>query len=429
MQKVRKIWDGPHNTREAAVTTLPSERKDRAPIDNRQSTNGLQRTDPDLLETETIASLRQKIKEVDHETTLLKQRHSHEQAEQKNAFEAEIHKLQLQVFQDLRGDCFQPEDDTTITHGFMRIQNTILMFAKEYASDSLADLASQPEWVATELTHALNACEVASFSPTNSLSRLAQVRHMTRLCLTGLLSSAVHTMALDNPFFFMSDSLQASFDELPDQLQGLSNRIDPADAFHNTFHMISDGNNTALLHDCSRTDAQPVDPGKAHIWRSDTLRALTPDKQDTSIGACQLRDHVQSELVDKCAREADLFEHGPARLLMTQADDTLNDVRRQKLRKVFKDAGGFAMGLWTQRTGIEYRFRQEPADQNFLISSPFMQAHPLHKLDNPDDHSLDGAPVRLVLQPTVLRLGTHGAESYDQKSVWAKALVWIDTHG
>jgi hypothetical protein len=151
----------------------------------------------------------------------------------------------------------------------------------------------------------------------------------------------------------------------------------------------------------------------AHIWRSDTLRALRSNRQG-----------LQDELVKRCRYEADTFEKAAA-LLLCPTQTELDKSFKESLFSIFVDAAELAMQLWSQRPGIVFRSMPEIAQERFAVDSHIMQAHPLHKLDDPDDPRLDGRVIVLVVHPIMLRTGTHDAEDYDHEIIWAKAVVWL----
>jgi hypothetical protein len=123
----------------------------------------------------------------------------------------------------------------------------------------------------------------------------------------------------------------------------------------------------------------------------------------------------------------DAFENGAAALLVRSVQTEPDGGFKGSLFSIFVDAGELAMQLWSQRPGIVFRSMQELAQERFAVTSDIMQAHPLHKLDDPDDSRLDGRRMVLVVHPAVLRTGTHDAENYDHEVIWAKAVVWLGT--
>jgi hypothetical protein len=165
---------------------------------------------------------------------------------------------------------------------------------------------------------------------------------------------------------------------------------------------------------------------RAHLWRSNTLRSFKPDRQDFSEAANLLRSRQRYGLADRCWQATKTFEYGAAALLVRPMEPKLIESFRNNLVSIFEEAGDLAMRVWTHRPGIKYHFIQDVVQRRFAVDSPIMQAHPLHKLDDPSDHSLDGRQVSLVVHPVVVRVGTHDGESYEQERVWVKAVVWFD---
>ena len=190
---------------------------------------------------QAIATLQQQVADLNEDIMVLKDQHANQQAEQKQSYEAEIQQLQKHAFQDIKESRFQPDDDTTIATRLVRIQDGITAFAKTYALNSSDGLRSQPERLLTELRKALNDGGIASIPSTDSFLEVIDIRHSARLCLTGLLSCAIHSIAFDNPFFFMSDGLQDRFDALPDTYQDLLDRDDPSNTFRKAFDTIEEG--------------------------------------------------------------------------------------------------------------------------------------------------------------------------------------------
>lgn len=157
------------------------------------------------------------------------------------------------------------------------------------------------------------------------------------------------------------------------------------------------------------------------------MRTLRPSRQDIGEAANQLRRHVRLGLGGRCQRAANTFKTGTAALLFRPLQPELREGFDDNLSSIFSDAGDLAMQLWTQRPGIAIRSMQEIAGERFAVASHVMQAHPLHKLDDPDDTRLDGRRIVLAVHPAVLRTGTHDAEDYHYETVWAKSVVWLGT--
>jgi TolA-binding protein len=190
---------------------------------------------------ETASDPHQQVADLQQDIALLENQFVEQLAMQKQAYEGEIQHLQTQAFRGQRSDRFQPDDDSTIASHFVRIQGRIMVFAKRYATNSSNHLESLPDRSLAQLRSALNDAGVATLSSNRELLEVAKPRHGARLCLTGLLSSAVHRMAFDNPFFFMSDCVHYQFDASVRGGQYGSVRMDSAHAFKNFLDMVAEG--------------------------------------------------------------------------------------------------------------------------------------------------------------------------------------------
>lgn len=96
------------------------------------------------------------------------------------------------------------------------------------------------------------------------------------------------------------------------------------------------------------------------------------------------------------------------------------------LETLFQEAGRISIRLWTQRTALRVSGLSDLQKYEFKVDSPVMEAHGLHKLDDPEDRRLDGCPIRIVVHPAIFGCGTHDAEEYHKFRVWAKGVVWLD---
>ena len=153
-----------------------------------------------------------------------------------------------------------------------------------------------------------------------------------------------------------------------------------------------------------------------------------PEEHDTSTAAEELRQEMRVSCKDQCLRAARSFEKSPVAALLNVKfmESATKDAFRTTLVKLFEDAGRMAMRLWTQRTEIRCWYLADLRKEAFAVDSTLMQAHNLHKLDDPKDHRMDGKRIKLVVHPAVLRYGSHDGEDYDRSQVWAKAIVWLD---
>jgi len=123
------------------------------------------------------------------------------------------------------------------------------------------------------------------------------------------------------------------------------------------------------------------------------------------------------------------FNASSKQILLHPQDAASKDAYQRALHAVFEEAVRLAMRLWLQRPAIQCLGFKSLAQEPFRVDSPLLQAHNVHRLDDEEDRRLDNRPVRMVLQPAVMRMGTHEGESYDQSDTWAKAVVFLDDGG
>ena len=149
--------------------------------------------------------------------------------------------------------------------------------------------------------------------------------------------------------------------------------------------------------------------------------------RDAKAGHDQDPDRLIEEgITEACEQAVRRLEKSPIGLLLVQMESPTREAYTRALHTIFKQAAELAMRLWTQRPYIRCLGYEQLAQTPFRVDSAVMQAHNIHQLDDVEDHRLDERPVSMVLQPAVLRTGTHEAESYDQSRIWAKAVVLVE---
>ncbi|KAM3414644.1 hypothetical protein BST61_g9803 [Cercospora zeina] len=92
-----------------------------------------------------------------------------------------------------------------------------------------------------------------------------------------------------------------------------------------------------------------------------------------------------------------------------------------RVTAVFDQAAEFAMILWRQKVPLRVA---SFAAITFRADSLELKAHPLHKLNDPTDHSLDGYSVRIMMHPLVASTDTQeGAQTKSRVSVKATVVL------
>lgn len=97
----------------------------------------------------------------------------------------------------------------------------------------------------------------------------------------------------------------------------------------------------------------------------------------------------------------------------------------KELESIYNQAARLHSQLWTQRTDFGLFGLEQLRSRGFSVQSPQLEAHRLHKLDDPQDQRLDGQKIKVVVHQGVHAYGTHDAEDYRSQRTWSKATVWM----
>ncbi|KAL4948274.1 hypothetical protein BDW69DRAFT_199013 [Aspergillus filifer] len=163
-----------------------------------------------------------------------------------------------------------------------------------------------------------------------------------------------------------------------------------------------------------------VSDAESHIWRSQTIRSLsTSDNLET-------QPFLAARIEPVCRHYVSDLLSSPIRFLLRSGENPVESYNHwvQELQSLYKGAAQLALMLWGQRASIAVRTLHElPL---FKIENEELSAHRLHHLDE-DDTRLDGKEALLLVQPAISAFGSESAEHYDQRKVWAPAVVLLDT--
>ena len=158
------------------------------------------------------------------------------------------------------------------------------------------------------------------------------------------------------------------------------------------------------------------------------MRLMNPSHLDTSSAKNLLKQN--SEAVEKVsAYFARVLALNDVLLKDGLKETVIREQFLQKLTQIFVDAGRLSIRLWSQRPAFRCHTLGNLAKVPFNVASETLQAHNLHKLDDQEDHSMDGRLTKIMVHPAVLTYGTHEADHYDRHEVLAKAVVWLEADG
>jgi hypothetical protein len=155
------------------------------------------------------------------------------------------------------------------------------------------------------------------------------------------------------------------------------------------------------------------------------LRLFNPQDGKAPEFVKKRREQIQHLKSESFQHESRKFATGSAALLVRRMDDSMQQDYQRSLDNLFNEAGELAVSLWEQRPAIKGLFLPELSRETYRVDSPVMQLHAMHHLDDNEDRRLDGKPIKIVVHPAILGMGTHDGEDYDLARVWAKAEVCL----
>lgn len=150
---------------------------------------------------------------------------------------------------------------------------------------------------------------------------------------------------------------------------------------------------------------------------------MPPLRNDTSHAEKEMRSTTEGLIAQIADRQASNFLTSPARHLIdngTKIDFT------NKLNKIYKEAAKVSYMLWTRRTNMRCITLQDLNNPAFDAESPYFNPDNLVRYEDHEDQ-LKGQPISVMVHPLLLVYGTDEAETYDNKRVWAKGVVWLDS--
>jgi len=318
--------------------------------------------------------------------------------------------LQESSFNKLEDARWAPMDQRTVNDELNAVRADISRFAKAHAADSFDGIKDESPDTQHRLWGRLK--KVVRFRPENpsQLDELSEIPHGPRLCLTALLSHYIHFQVLDKPFFFLDawEAEQSTGTESQDN--GPGKQVKPNVVFEKVYNYI-----------CG------YDVKQGNVWRSDTIRLLNPDRLAKEGSAEGLVGHTGQMVEDASLSLSRAFhEKVENRILFRSQESYMSPGLVKELDQIFLKAGQLAMRLWAQRPRLRLLRLRILRQRPFIVGSDCMEPHPLHKLDDPQDHRLDGRLTKVVVHPAVQAEGTHSADHYEQRQTWAKAVVWLD---
>lgn len=155
---------------------------------------------------------------------------------------------------------------------------------------------------------------------------------------------------------------------------------------------------------------------------------LTGDPNDNAEFVC---DGTGKRVRSYCDHVDASFRKGPASLLLrTLNSEEDRKLRARELREILTTAASIAKLLWTQSSYLVSMGlgTMHQRTVGFSTSSPFLQGHPLSKVDVDDPDAHDGRRVLIVTRPALMAFEGDDKDGIDGEGyrVLAKAIVLLE---
>ncbi|KAK7514990.1 hypothetical protein IWZ03DRAFT_361431 [Phyllosticta citriasiana] len=200
--------------------------------------------------------------------------------------------------------------------------------------------------------------------------------------------------------------------------------------FGNPFHLVSfNGDYGAFSNDGSHLNSVYEKLLKDNVprsqeFRNQLLRIYFPKSQLGQIGldSSLIHPEVPHKVYRNITRN---FFNWFASLL--SLDEKTVQPCYEELLQIVLEAGTLNSHLATQRTLYIWQSAAPFLGQGFTVSSPYVKADRLNRLDDEEDDKCDGKPIRIILGLVLSACGNNDGEDYDKDHrVLTKASVWID---
>ncbi|PIA95693.1 hypothetical protein CB0940_10103 [Cercospora beticola] len=301
--------------------------------------------------------------------------------------------LQEKSFSSMTDARLMPPDINSINAEITNVREMIGNFAKTYAAESLASIAGESGDAQLAFRSSLQHVVRFGGDGPKAVIELSKIKHAPRLLLAAFISHRIHKDILTKPFFFLDDGLDQRFEAL---------RPKPK------YDILKQRPNSSVSLNKIFEEIMTYDVQQAHKWRSDTLRLLHPKHLDTESAKARFqRSHAAIDTVAK--HYAQILDEDMIINLLRPMETPVHSQFLLELTQIYITTGRLSVRLWSQRPAIACRFLPQLAHTPFDISSSILQAHALYKLDDPEDHSLDGKLTKIL----AAGLGEGGGVSVD----------------
>ncbi|KAF2084381.1 hypothetical protein K490DRAFT_59664 [Saccharata proteae CBS 121410] len=315
---------------------------------------------------------------------------------------ADIQSLQLADRRKQSQEAWFSQEDSIVRDNIFQLFRDVRNWSKAYGVKSLANVTRPPSNKLPAWAHDL-ARETSSslrLPYEDVQARIMLIQH-PYVILCALLSKHMQAKIFGNSFFALSN-----FD-------AAWNR-EEVGAFENMFRHTKNMANDALANNKN-----------GQIWRSDTMRLLFSRSSAGSGTERQWSDEANRTIMETSHKVAADFMTGPNSTLLRNLSLEETVIRDSEILAIFRRAAFVFCELQAERVHFKWHPAQDILGSVFEVTSGFLEADRLYKLEDDQDHSHDGKVVGLALTPLVTAHGNPDAEDYDRMRVISKAIVWL----
>ncbi len=159
-----------------------------------------------------------------------------------------------------------------------------------------------------------------------------------------------------------------------------------------------------------------------HQWRAMTVRMIDSVRDNAAAAETRGQARIRMLKENAYASSADNFLRC-SHMLLRGVNPGEANTRRDELSALFERAGNLACQLHGQHVYIKVLSSHNDVEA-FSVDDTTMEAHTTMDIEQ-SDHSWDGKPIDIVLQPGLIAFGNERAENYEAFKVWSKAVVWM----
>jgi len=317
----------------------------------------------------------------------------------------------LNALEPVRWD---PLPEVEVKNDLVSLNASIRSWTRDTATTGVAPWIGMSD---ADLAKLFNYMCLIGIYPQSLPDELANSETGPALFLNALLAHDIYTKVLAAPFSSINDTEQGP--------SSMANFYDTL-TYYKTSQTAS---GSRFMPDRSSRSQRSIDSEKElHMWRSQTLRMLTPSSSDPTHEEIDLLQSRDDRMRDIAKARALSFLAGFNLVFIeffTTQEETITC--QENLEAIYFQAAQVAYNLWTRRQTFKVTTLADMGPVTFDADNALMEPHPSVRVD---DHQrrLKGRPVTLIMHPLLEVIGTEEGEGFDQEPrVLMPAEVWLDS--